>query len=136
MESAREAVTKIGGKTTGLGEISELNFASFVAVASRDLALGNEVAEALTRLSGEVSEQETVHQTVRLMVQTAAVNAEKDSWSKWLEERLESVAKALPGPPSPALGAFLESLREMQVVLPCEEWFHLRARAVALSAAA
>ena len=136
LETAREDVAKIGGKAVGLHEMNELNFASFVAVASRDLALGNEVAEALIRLSAEASEQETVHQMVRLMVQTAAVNAEKESWSKWLGGRLESVANALPGPPSQALGAFLESLRKMQAVLPCEEWFHLRARAVALSGAA
>ena len=135
LETAREAVTKIGGKAVGLREINELNFASFVAVGCRELPLGNEVAEALIRLSSDASEPEIVHQIVHLMIQTAAVNAEKESWSKWLEGRLQSVVKALPGPPSEALGAFLESLREMQIVLPCEEWFHLRARAVALSGA-
>ena len=135
LEAARKAVTEIGGKAVGLPEINELNFASFVAVAYRDLALGDEVADVLIRLSGQATEREIVHQIVRLMVQTAAVNEEKESWSKWLERRLQSVAKALPGRPSPALGAFLESLREMQVVLPSEEWLHLRARAVALSGA-
>ena len=136
LETAREAVSQIGVQAVGPHEMNELDFASFVAVASRDLALGNEVAEALIRLSAEASEQEIVHEILRLMVQTAAVNAEKELWSKWLEGRLQSVARALPGPPSRALGAFLESLREMQAVLPCEEWFHLRARAVALSGAA
>ncbi len=134
-EAARKAVTEIGRKAVGLPEINELNFASFVAVAYRDLALGDEVADVLIRLSGQATESEIVHQIVRLLVQTAAVNEDKESWSKWLERRLQSVAKALPGPPSAALGAFVESLREMQVMLPSEEWFHLRARAVALSGA-
>ena len=136
LETAREAVTEIGRKAVGLPEINELNFASFVAVAHRDLALGDEVADVLIRLSGQATEREIVHQIVRLMVQTAAVNEERESWSMWLEGRLQSIAKALPGPPSPALGAFLESLRGMQLVLPSEEWLHLRARAVALSGAA
>lgn len=135
LEIAREAVTGITGRAVGLGEFNELNFASFIAVAHRDLSLGNEVAEALIRLSSESPQPEFVHEILRLMVQVAAVNAEKESWSKWLEPRLESVAKALPGPPSQALRAFLDSLREMQAVVPCEEWFHLRARAVALAGA-
>ena len=139
LDAARNHVREIGQSLTADGrlhEMTELNFASVVAVAGRDLPLGHEVAEALFRLSRATTEREGVHRIVHLMIQTAAVNAEKESWSKWLEARLESVARALPGPPSPALGAFLESLRELQVVLPCEEWFHLRARAVALSGAA
>lgn len=136
--TARDCVREIGQSAAAdgrLSEMAELNFASVVAVACRDLALADEVAEALVRLSGSTSEPPGVYQIVHLMVQTAAVNAEKESWSNWLEARLESVAKALPGPPSQALGAFLESLRQMQFVLPCEEWCHLRARAVALSGA-
>ena len=139
LEAARDCVRQIGQSPAADGrlpEMAELNFASVVAVACRDLPLADEVAEALVRLSSSTSEPPGVYQIVHLMVQTAAVNEEKESWSKWLEARLESVARALPGPPSRALGAFLESLREMQAVLPCEEWFHLRARAVALSGAA
>ena len=136
LKAARKAVTEIGSKAVGLPEINELNFASFVAVAYRDLALGNEVAGALIRLSGQATEREIVHQMVRLMVQTAAVNEERECWSQWLEERLEAVAKALPGPPSKALDVFLETLREIEIVLPVEEWSHLRGRAVALSGAA
>ena len=139
LEAARNCVRSIGQSLAEDGwrrQMADLNFASVVAVACRDLPLGDEVAEALVRLSSGTSEPGGVYPIVHLMVQTAAVNAEKESWSKWLEGRLESVAKTLPGPPSTALGAFLDSLREMQVVLPCEEWFHLRARAVALSGAA
>ena len=107
LEAARDCVRQIGQSPAADGrlpEMAELNFASVVAVACRDLPLGDEVAEALVRLSSGTSEPGGVYPIVHLMVQTAAVNAEKESWSKWLEGRLESVAKALPGPPSTSAG--------------------------------
>ncbi|MYB31627.1 MAG: hypothetical protein F4Y20_03625 [Acidobacteria bacterium] len=136
LAAARAAVTRIAESDIGLPEITELNFASIVALACRNRALGDEVAAALIRVSGGARDVEIVHQILRLVVQTAAVHAEKEPWSRWLAERLEGVARALPGPPSGALDAFLEGLRTIEVVLPVEEWCHLRARAVAHAGAA
>ena len=139
LEKAREAVREIGlgpPRDVGLREVNELNFASFTAVAGQDKTLADEVANVLVQLSRDMSKEEIVHQIVRLMVQTAAVNEEKETWSRWLESRLDDVAKALPGAPGEPLKAFRESLREMEIVLPYDESFHLRAQAVALSGAA
>ena len=135
LAAARTAVTKIGGNTVGDDEINELNCASSVAVACRDIALGDEVAKALIRLSSHAPDSEIIHQMVLVMVQTAGVHSTRHLWSEWLERRLRSFAEHLPGPPSGALRTFLESLRELQVVLPVEEWFHLRAQAVARAGA-
>ena len=136
---ARGLVSTLGSGKNGenlADELAELSSASVIAAANRDIQLADAVGTVLVRLSAEKSAEDEVHQIVGIALQSAAAyEAEKD-WSNWLETRLRSVAEALPGPPSRALGAFLALLREIEVVIPSRLWFHIPARTVALSGAA
>ena len=104
-----------------------------IAVSQRDIPLAKAVGDALVRYSGAANLPESVGEVVGLLCQLApAIQADSERAS-WLQERFERVAETLP---AEVLPDYLRALRALDVVLPCDAWFHMAAKRVARTRAA
>ena len=113
-----------------------MELASIVAAANRNPELADGIADVVIGISPRAFEEEEVQMILRIMLQAAAAHETRDAWFKWLEERLANIATHLPPPPNKSLQIFLGHLGDIEVVLPAESWFHIRARSMALAGAA
>lgn len=111
------------------GLLHRLEMASVVAAVSGDTALSDEIAHAAIRVS-EVTPNDEVRRLLAVLLQAAVVHQENEAWSDWLEEKLTEVTARLP---HESLVPLLRYLRELEIILPADCWFHLRARSVALA---
>ena len=132
--AARDALTR-APDSIDEGEIQNnllsLEVASIVAKATRDTLLADAVADAVTRVSARVSNENDIWLILVICLQAAAAFEEHDAWFDWLEERLTRIASCLPGPPNRSVRIFLEHLDAMETILPIDSWFHRRARSIA-----
>ena len=136
--AARDALTRMPDSIDE-GEMQNnllsLEVASIVAKASRDTLLADAVADAVTRVSTRVSNENDIWLILVICLQAAAAFEEHDAWFDWLEERLARIASCLPGPPNRSVRIFLEHLDAMETILPIDSWFHRRARSIASAGA-
>ena len=116
--------------------LMQMELASIVAAANRNPELADGIADVVIGISPRAFEEEEVQMILRIMLQAAAAHETRDAWFKWLEERLANIATHLPPPPNKSLQIFLGHLGDIEVVLPAESWFHIRARSMALAGAA
>ena len=132
LERAVRAVqaTAESGQEDVRSALTHLELASVVASANRDTGLADAIADAVTKVSTQVSEEEA-QMIPTIMLQAAAAHEEQEVWFRWLEERFADIASLLPAPPSKALPTFLAHLDEMQKVLPAGSWCQSRARTIA-----
>ena len=136
--AAREALTRIPhliDEGEMQNDLLSLEVASIVAKASRDTLLADAVADAVTRVSTRVSNENDIWLILVICLQAAAAFEEHDAWFDWLEERLARIASCLPGPPNKSVRIFLEHLDAMETILPIDSWFHRRARSIASAGA-
>ena len=109
-----------------------LEVASIVAKTNGDTLLADAVADAVTRVSTRVSNENDIWLILVICLQAAAAFKEHDAWFDWLEERLARIAGCLPGRhPNRSVRIFLEHLDAMETILPIDSWFHRRARSIA-----
>ena len=132
--AARDALTR-APDSIDEGEMQNnllsLEVASIVAKATRDTLLADAVADAVTRVSARVSNENDIWLILVICLQAAAAFEKHDAWFDWLEERLTRIASCLPGPPNRSVRIFLEHLDAMETILPIDSWFHRRARSIA-----
>ena len=137
LDFAREAVRTLAEKIRADAEMQEnlecLQMVSVIAAASRDTALADEVLDVLVSVVPSVSSREQITTILLIVLQTAGVHEMHEPWFDWLEERLARIATQLTLPPHRLLEIFLCQLDEMQVILPMESWFHIRAKCIALA---
>ena len=136
LEYAREIVKTITDRIDDgdIGEhLSGLELAGFIASASQDLALRDQLVEAIYSMCPRISEEEDIQTAIRIVLQTGVGHESQEAWFVWLEESLAGIAVRLPSVPEQSLQILLASLDEMRVVLPADLWFHLRARSIALA---
>ena len=136
--AARDALTRIPDSIDE-GEMQNnllsLEVASIVAKASRDTLLADAIADAVTRVSTRVSNENDIWLILVICLQAAAAFEEHDAWFDWLEDRLARIASCLPGSPNRSVRIFLEHLDAMETILPVDSWFHRRARSMASAGA-
>ena len=99
-----------------------------IAVSQRNVSLAKAVGDALVRYSGAAKRPETVGEVVGLLCQLAPAIEADDQRASWLQERFKRVAETLP---VAVLPDCLHVLRALDVVLPCDAWFHTDAKRVA-----
>lgn len=104
-----------------------------IAVSQRNVLLADAVGDALVRYSGAANRPESVGEVVGLLCQLAPSIEAEDQRASWLQERFKRVAEALP---VEMLSGYLHVLRALEVVLPCDAWFHMPAKRVARARAA
>ena len=132
--AARGALTRVpnfGDEGEKQDILLSLEVASIVARTSRDTALADAIADAVTRVSARASNENDIWLILVICLQAAAAFREHDAWFDWLERRLASIASNLPGPPNRSVRIYLEHLDAMETILPVDSWFHRRARSIA-----
>ena len=134
---AREVVKTMADKTRADGEIQKnlecLQMFSFIAAASRDTILADEVLDVLVSVIPGISSREQIPTILLIVLQAAGAHEMHESWFNWLEERLARIATQLTLSQHMLSETFLRQLNEIEVILPMESWFHLRAKCVALA---
>ena len=136
--AARDALTRmpdVGGEGEKQDILLSLEVASIVARTSRDTLLADAIADAVTRVSTRVSNENDIWLILVICLQAAAAFREHDAWFEWLDERLARIASCLPGHPNRSARIFLEHLDAMETILPIDSWFHRRARSIASAGA-
>ena len=131
---AREALREIGNRNDDAeirNLLLSLELGSIVAKTNRDTLLAEAISDAITHLSGSISDKDDVWMILPICLQAAAAFEEHDEWFNWLEETLARIASSLPGLPSRSLWEFLEQLDVLETILPIDSWFHRRARSIA-----
>ena len=135
LEQARKqlriAIKGTSSKHDLADSLERANLASLVAAAHRDTKLAEAVADA-TGLACKKACDSDIQDIVGTLLQAAVAHEEHSAWFKWLERKLALVAERMP---SETLKVLLEHLEAMEMVLPTRSWFHLRARAIALTGA-
>ena len=104
-----------------------------IAVSQRNVSLAKAVGDALVRYSGAANGPESVGEVVGLLCQLAPSIEADDQRASWLQDRFKRVAETLP---VEMLPDYLYVLRALDVVLPCDAWFHTAAKRVARARAA
>ena len=104
-----------------------------IAVSQRNVSLAKALGEALVRYSGTANRLESVGEAVGLLCQLAPSIEADDQRASWLQDRFKRVAETLP---VEMLPDYLHVLRALDVVLPCDAWFHTAAKRVARARAA
>ena len=99
-----------------------------IAVSQRNVSLADAVGDALVHYSGAANGPESVGEVVRLLFQLAPAIEADDERASWLQELFKRVAETLP---VEMLSDYLHFLRALDVVLPCDAWFHMAAKRVA-----
>ena len=121
---------------SGVHSVSELmallDPAAVVAAASRNVPLADAIADAVVRAARDVTDDE-IPALTPLLLNAASAHDNDDNWFAWLESQFARVAANLPGPPRGALRLFLDCLYQLEIALPTERWFHLRAKSIALA---
>ena len=114
----------------GARRAERASFSSLVmiAVSQRDVPLAKALGDALVRYSGAANRPESVGEVVGLLCQLAPAIEADDERASWLQERFKRVAETLP---VEMLPDYLRVLRALDVVLPCDVWFHMAAKRVA-----
>lgn len=113
--------------------LRDMELASIVAATNRNSELADEIANALMQFSPRVATEQEVQMIFAIILQAAAAYEEYEGWFQWLEEKLAHIAANLPETPTVVLHAFVSHLDEIEMISPTDAWFHIRARAVALS---
>ena len=114
--------------------LKKMELASIVAVANRDTKLADGIANVVIGISPRASEED-VQIILLVILQAAAANETLDAWLEWLDEKFSGIATHLPAPPNKSLGIFLDYLCEIDIVLPANSWFHIRAKSIATAGA-
>ena len=109
-----------------------LEWACIIASANRDAVMADDIADAAVRMASQVPE-ENIYKLIQVILQAAAAHEAHDTWFKWIEERLVSIANHLPGPPDKSLNVFQGHLDEIGRVLPIDSWFQVRPSSIASS---
>lgn len=136
LEYAREIVKSIAERIEDgdLGEhLSGLELASFIASVSQDMALRDQIVQAIVSTCSRISEEEHIQTVVRIVLQTSVECESQEHWFDWIEQTLADIATRLPSDRKQPLQSLLDCLNEMGVVLPANLWFHLRARSITLA---
>ena len=133
VKDAVEEIFKEKSEEDPKAVLEGLELACFVAAANRSSSLSDSIADIVVRISSLVSEREEVDMIPRILLHAAVAYQEKQKWFVWLEERFLDVVKNLPSYPNPALEVMLSHLEEIEIILPTERWFHIRAKSTALS---
>ena len=113
----------------------QLELASIVASANRDRQLGDCIATAVIGMCSGISTEQDIQVVLRIMLQAAAANEDHEEWFKWLEDKLAEIAARIPSTPEPLLNIFIGHLGELEVILPADSWFHIRAKSRSLAGA-
>ena len=112
------------------GHLQKLRAERQAAVGGFPGPVADGVAAVVGRLAPRASRAEDMAQMVTLLLRAVAHRA-MDDWTDWLDGKFAELARALPVQPSDGLNEFIALLRGLEVVLPIECWFHLRAKRVA-----
>ncbi len=104
-----------------------------IAVSQRDVVLVKAVGAAVVRHSERASRPEHIGEVVALLCQLAPAIEADDERTSWLQDGFTRVAETLP---VEMLSDYLRVLRALEVVLPCDAWFHMAAKRVARARAA
>ena len=139
LDRARQNIIGIVGEGQGISlqvENMDLELASIVAAASRDTILADSLGRVAVNMARMASKEKEIQKIFQIILQAAAAYEKRDEWFHWLEEKLAQIATCLPQGQNNVLSLFLGCLDEIQVILPADSWFHIRARCIALAGAA
>lgn len=137
IELAEAAIEKVFEEEGGSGAkdlLESLEHASVIAAANRSSSVAAIIGDKVVQISPFVSEGEA-ELIPRILLQAAVAHEDELEWFAWLDERLLEMVQQLPSHPSRALSVILGHLEEIEIVLPTQHWFHVRAKSAALSGA-
>ena len=121
--------------TSPAEKITCLELASLVAAANRDVALADEIADAMVAVVPRIDLEKECPVMVAILLQAAAARGIHGEWFKWLEERLVRIASCLPSKSPESLNVYGSVLDELCTVLPIHSWFQVRGKSIAASGA-
>ncbi|MCY4426046.1 MAG: hypothetical protein OXC05_03310 [Halieaceae bacterium] len=136
LDRARQNIMGIVGEGQGISlqvENMDLELASIVAAASRDTILADSLGRVAVNMARMASKEKEIQKIFQIILQAAAAYEKRVEWFHWLEEKLAQIATCLPQGQNNVLSLFLGCLDEIQVILPADSWFHIRARCIALA---
>jgi len=131
----RRAVRNFGSVFGERGMVV-LASASVVAACSRDVALAEDIAQAIFQMASSTSDRAAVIDVLQVVLRAAAAHEDHDKWREFLERAFDAIAHELPGPPSDCLEVLRDHMELLSNVLPIESWCHVRAKLIAMSGVA
>ena len=115
---------------TGATILVRLHMAGAAAAMSRDMALADEIRDALLNIIPGLGEEYEflAWAAVNVLLRTAGAHRTQQAWQEWLYDALAKMALHLP---TEMLPYYADQLDLVGEVFSVDSWFHVRARAIA-----